>query len=57
MAEYEQSRGVDNGTIIIGVGTIGIIKEVTDKYIYQNEFDWNDVWADLVGIGLALLVN
>lgn len=40
------------GTII--TLTIGILKEVYDKYIGMTGFDWKDIQADLGGILLGL---
>lgn len=35
---------------------IAVSKEIYDKYVKKSKFDWYDILADAVGIGIGLSV-
>ena len=48
-----------NQDIRAGVGfsiTLGLAKEIRDSRMPKNRFSWKDIVADLLGIGMAVLL-
>ena len=43
-------------TAIISMFLLGIIKELWDKYIKKQQFNWFDLLADCIGIGVAIWI-
>lgn len=55
----EKSNYSQNGAIGYSVSTstmIGLAKELNDMNVRKKPFDWGDMIANFVGIGLAVLI-
>lgn len=56
LTEYGQNH-YQNGTVVIGVATLGLGKEIYDSVVMREPWDWGDLFADGLGMGLALFLN
>ena len=56
LTDYGRKHNSD-GTVVLTVSAIGLGKEIYDTWIMKEPWDWGDIIADGLGMGLGLVIN